>query len=173
MLINLVPLTLLITAVLASGDAIAAAMGKIANSTMALNKTVGTFPSGVLAAVSDALPLLSDSATLLADINSGTQIAKASANLTIPEAFQIASATSSLATTVQQTLATVENAKKKFDSLVFISPVILLNLKMEKDATDKFSAAVVSKVPDALQGTAKSLIAPIDTAFDSAISFYT
>ncbi|RDW73027.1 hypothetical protein BP6252_06934 [Coleophoma cylindrospora] len=172
MLINLVPLTLLITAVLASGDSIAAAMGKIANSTLALNKTVGTFPSGVLGAV-DALPLLADSATLLADINSGTKIAQASANLTIPESFQIASATSSLATTVQQTLATVENAKKKFDALIFVSPVILLNLKLEKDATDKFSAAVVSKVPDALQGTAKSLIAPIDTAFDNAISFYT
>jgi hypothetical protein len=50
--------------------------------------------------------------------------------------------------------------------------VILLNLKLEKDATDKFAAAVVSKVPAALQSLAQGLITPIDNAFNSAIAVY-
>jgi hypothetical protein len=50
--------------------------------------------------------------------------------------------------------------------------VILLNLKDEKSATDKFGAAVVAKIPPALQATAQSLLAPIDDAFNSAIAAY-
>jgi hypothetical protein len=55
---------------------------------------------------------------------------------------------------------------------LIVSPVILLNLKLEKDATDKFAAAVISKVPTALQATAQGLITPIDNAFASAIAVY-
>jgi hypothetical protein len=55
---------------------------------------------------------------------------------------------------------------------LIVSPVILLNLKLEKAATDKFAAAVISKVPTALQATAQGLITPIDNAFDSAIAVY-
>lgn len=171
MIFHLVPLAFLFTTVLSSGDTIVAAIGQIANATVALNKTVATFPNGVLGVV-DTIPLLTDSATLLADIDAGTRVAQVSTNLTIPEAFEVAVATSSLVATVQETLTTVMDAKAKFDKLIVISPTILLNLKLEKDATDKFSAAVVNKIPEALQDTALSLIAPIDTAFDQAITVY-
>ncbi len=63
-------------------------------------------------------------------------------------------------------------AKPKFDKLVVVSPVILLNLKEELQATDRFGAAVTSKVPAALQATAQGLLAPIDAAFNKAIGVY-
>ena len=53
-----------------------------------------------------------------------------------------------------------------------VSPVILLNLKEEKEATDRFGAAVVEKVPVDLQATAQALLAPIDDAFEAAIAAY-
>ena len=64
-------------------------------------------------------------------------------------------------------------AKAKFTADLLISPIILLNLKEEKAATDKFSAAVISKVPTAYQGLAANIVAPIDTAFNAAIADYT
>lgn len=83
----------------------------------------------------------------------------------------MAQATQGLVSDVQSTLATIVAAKPKFAKLL-LTPVILLNLVTEKDATDKFSAAVIAKVPTAQQALAKSIVAPVDTAFESAISAY-
>jgi hypothetical protein len=63
------------------------------------------------------------------------------------------------------------DAKENFEDLL-LGPVIWLNLVTEKDATDKFSAAVIEKVPSAQQPLAESLVAPVDTAFDAAIKAY-
>ncbi|KAE8448839.1 hypothetical protein EG329_008841 [Mollisiaceae sp. DMI_Dod_QoI] len=165
-------LSLLTAQVLADGASILAAMSKISNATVALNNTLNSFPSNPLLAIGDIAPLLVDSVNLLDDINSGTTIASKSANLTLSETIEVAKATIALGTTVSTTLQNLINAKPKFDKLVVISPVVLVNLKLEKDATDRFGKAVVSKVPSAFQGTAKGLLSPIDTAFNSTIAFY-
>lgn len=130
-----------------------------------------TFSSG-LAGLAGVIPLLIDSTSLLEDINSGTKIASSSANLTVSETLKIASATIALVTDVQSLLKTIVNAKPKFDALLLVSPVVLINLKQQKSATDQFSAAVVGKVPVMFQDFAKGLVAPIDTAFDAAIEKY-
>ncbi|KAH6682815.1 antigenic cell wall galactomannoprotein-like protein [Halenospora varia] len=164
-------LALFASKALADGASILAAMATITNSTIALNATVAGFPAGIQG-LADIIPLLSDSAILLNDINNAVDIAEASANLTTLEAIGVASATIKLSNTVNSTLTTVIAAKGKFDKLLIVSPVILLNLKLEKDSTDKFGAAVLSKVPASLQKTATALLAPIDVSFDLAIAAY-
>lgn len=169
---SLFPIAFLVTKALADGAAIVAAMTTISDATVKLNNTVSSFPNNPLLDLLDVGPLLSDSVTLLNDINAATSIAQQSANLTLLEAISVAQSTLSLASVVESTLANIVSSKPKFDKLVVVSPVILLNLKQEMSATDKFGAAVVEKVPDALQATAKSLLAPIDDAFTSAIATY-
>jgi len=170
--LSLLPLSLLLAKAAADGAAIVAALSTISAATVALNSTVTSFPSNALLDLLDIGSLLSDSATLLNDINSATATAQKSANLTELEAISVAEATISLASSVESTLTNIVNSKGKFDKLVVVSPVILLNLEEEKSATDKFGAAVTAKVPPALQATAQSLLAPIDAAFNSAISTY-
>ncbi|KUJ10988.1 uncharacterized protein LY89DRAFT_595743 [Mollisia scopiformis] len=160
------------TQVLADGAAIVSAIDTISSATTTLNDTVTAFPSNPLLALGDVLPLLTDSTALLNDINSATNTAKSSANLSTAEAFNVAVATLSLQSTVESVLDNIVSAKSRFDKLLIVSPVVLLNLKLEKQATDNFAAAVVSKVPAALQSTAESLITPIDNAFTAAISDY-
>jgi hypothetical protein len=171
MRLYIVPFTLLITTVLADDASIIAAIGKISSSTAKLNNTVTDFSAGLLG-LADVVPLLIDSTNLLHDINSGTRVASSSANLTILETLGVASATTSLVKDVQNVLMTIVNAKPKFDKLVIVSPVVLINLKQQKAATDKFSKAVISKVPVELKEVAKNLVAPIDTAFKAAIEEY-
>jgi hypothetical protein len=170
--VTFLPLALLISKALADGAAIVAAMTTISDATIALNNTVASFPSNPLADLLDVGPLLTDSITLLNDINAATHTAQSSANLTVLEAISVAQSTLSLASTVESTLNTIIAAKSKFDKLLVVSPVILLNLKEEKAATDKFGTAVTSKVPAALQATASSLLTPIDDAFTNAIGIY-
>jgi Hydrophobic surface binding protein A len=170
--VSLLPLSLLVARALADGAAIVAAMQTISSATVALNSTVSSFPNNPLLDLLDVGPLLTDSITLLNDINSATYIAQQSANLTLSEAISVAQSTLSLASIVESTLTNIVNSKSKFDKLVVVSPVILLNLKLEMSATDAFGAAVVEKVPAALQATARNLLAPIDDAFNSAIAAF-
>jgi len=164
-------LAFLATTVLADGASILAALSQIQNSTIALNQTVSEFQPG-LAGLAEVLPLLSASTTLLTDINHATKVASDSANLTDAEAIGVAGATQSLSSAVNSTLENVIKTKPKYDTLLVVSPVVLLNLKLEKDATDKFGDAVVEKVPVGLQGIAKQLLAPIDDSFEEAIAVY-
>jgi hypothetical protein len=170
--LSLLPLSFLIARAVADGASIIAAMTTISDATVALNNTVTSFPSNPLLDLLDIGPLLSDSITLLNDIDSATSIAKQSGNLSLSDATSVAQATLALVSGVESSLTNIVNAKSKFDKLLVVSPVILLNLKDEKSATDKFGAAVVAKIPPALQATAQSLLAPIDDAFNSAIAAY-
>jgi hypothetical protein len=170
--ISLLPISLLVARALADGAAIVAAMTTVGNATVKLNNTVSSFPDNPLLDLLDIGGLLTDSISLLNDINAATHIAKVSANLTILEAISIAQSTISLASMVESTLTNIVNSKPKFDKLIVVSPVILLNLKSEKSATDDFGAAVVAKVPPVLKATAQNLLAPIDDAFNSAIAAY-
>ncbi len=70
----------------ANGADILNAISKISNATIALNKTVTSFPNNALLGLTDIVPLLIDSGSLLHDINEATDVANASANLTIAEA---------------------------------------------------------------------------------------
>ncbi|KAI5463611.1 antigenic cell wall galactomannoprotein-like protein [Mariannaea sp. PMI_226] len=157
----------LATTAAASGASIVSAMDAISNATKALNKTVASWDGLILGTA----PIIVRSTQLLIEIKNGTEVAQASANLTFAEALQVAGATQSLSTVVNSTLTTIINAKHKFDRLL-LSPIILLNLHLQKDATDDFSAAVIEKVPAALQETAKGLVKPISDSFDNAISKY-
>ncbi|TVY40906.1 hypothetical protein LOCC1_G006362 [Lachnellula occidentalis] len=159
------------TTILADGAAILTALSQIQNSTTALNDTVTAFQPG-LAGLTEILPLLSASTALLTTINSATSIASSSANLTSDEAISVAGATQSLALAVNTTLANVIRTKPKYDTLLVVSPVVLLNLKLEQEATDRFGDAVVAKVPVELQGVAGLLLAPIDASFAEAIAVY-
>ncbi|KAJ9137955.1 hypothetical protein NKR23_g8787 [Pleurostoma richardsiae] len=157
----------IIPVALADGAAIVSALSVIAVDTAALNNTVITWDGGLLG----ALPIVTESATLLKDINKATDIAKSSANLSLIETVNVAVATQALIQDVNLTLTTIIAAKPKFDHLL-LSPVTLLNLELEKDATDKFSAVVASKVPAELVAAAQALAGQIDDEFDEAIGVY-
>jgi len=146
---------------------IAAAITTITADTVALNDTVASWDGNLLG----ALPITVQSAQLLSAIDSGTRTAKQAAPLTDLEAFSIAGLTSTLAQDVASTLDTIVAAKPHFDHLL-LSPAILLNLQLEKKATDDFSAAVVEKVPEELRQVASSIVAGIDASFDKAIGAY-
>jgi hypothetical protein len=163
----ILPITALVGFVAADGAAIVAAMTKVADQSVTLNNTVASWDGNVFT----LLPILVDSTKLLEDIYSATSTAKASANLTDLEGFGVAQETVALSSIVQSTLATIVSKKSVFAHL-FLQVAILLELKAEKSATDDFSAAVTEKLPVSLQGLAPQLIAPIDTAFNNAISAY-
>jgi hypothetical protein len=169
-LTSLFPIAFLATTVLASGASIVAAISKISNDTTALNSSVTKFSASKGNPLL-LLPIVIQSASLLSDINSGTKVASSSANLTLAEVISVAGATTGLVSSVQSVLANIVATKSLFDREL-VSPVIYLNLVQEKSATDKFSAAVISKVPADLQGLAASIVAPADTAFTAAISDY-
>ncbi|PQE21316.1 antigenic cell wall protein [Rutstroemia sp. NJR-2017a WRK4] len=164
---HIIPLCFFVTAAIADGAAILNAIDEVANTTTALNTTVSNWDGSILS----SFPIITLSTKLLIDINSGTHTAQASANLSLTETITIAGATSSLVTTVQSTLQTIIKAKPKFDHLLF-SPLILLNLVEEKSATDKFSAAIIQKVPVDYQALAEQIVAPVHTAFGQAILVY-
>jgi hypothetical protein len=171
MRLSLIPISLFASTVLASEASIIGALELIANATLALNNVVENFPPGP-AGFADVTALITASGVLIFDIMTGTQIADASANLTLSEAIDISGETATLVSIVQSSISTIIAKKPIFDADL-ISPLILLNLKEQKAASDAFSAAVVSKVPSIAQGLAESIIAPIDVAFDEGIGNYT
>lgn len=165
-------LSLLVTQVLADGASILLAMDTITNATKALNTTLNSFPDNPFLAIGDIAPLLVDSVNLLDDINHGTTVATQSANLTLSETIEVAQSTLALSSTVSTTLSNLMRTKAKFDKLKVITPVVLVNLKLEKDATDRFGAAVLEKIPPAFQAQAKSLLSPIEASFNTTIAYY-
>lgn len=151
--------------VVADAKSITDAMAKIQTQTADLGTTVTNWKGDLLG----ALPITVKSTQLLSGIKSATKVAEKSANLTLLEALGVADATKNLSTVVQSSLQAIVDAKPKFDKLIILSPVVLVNLELEQDATDDFSSAVVSKIPEAAQPIAKQLIQPIDDAFAAAI----
>ncbi|OBT58480.1 hypothetical protein VE04_01497 [Pseudogymnoascus sp. 24MN13] len=147
-------------------------MAKISSDTSKLNATISNFHGGLIG-LGESIPILIQSTTLLHDINQGTKTATASAELTVVETIpEVAAATADLVKGVQSSLQTIVDTKPEFDQLLVISPVILINLEQQKAATDKFSKAVVAKLPEQFRAIAESITAPIDVAFDDAIAKY-
>ena len=124
---NILPLALFASTVVADGAAIVAALGKISNATLALQSAVTQWKGDFLGVI----PIVVASTTLLEDINSGTNTAKSSANLTIAEVLGIAGPTQTLVTDVESSLGAVTAAKKKFAKL-FLAPIIKIDLELEK-----------------------------------------
>lgn len=162
----LVPLGLCAT-VLADGQAIVDSIGVISSITGELNSAVSSWKGDLLG----ALPIVGKSTELLKDINNGTKIAKASQPLSALEAITIAGAIQNLQKNVNTTLTTIIRSKQKFDKLL-LSPIILLNLDLEKDGSDRLGAAIKAKVPENLQAIAQGLQDTLDAYFDTAIDAY-
>ncbi|GAO13527.1 hypothetical protein UVI_02015970 [Ustilaginoidea virens] len=64
------------------------------------------------------------------------------------------------------------DAKPKFDGLVFLSPVVLGDLEMQRDASRDLGQALVAKLPASWAAVAKSLVKGVDDAFAAAIDKY-
>ena len=163
----LASIALLARTVLGDGAAIYDALATINTNTLDLQSKVQSWSGGLLG----TLPIIVESTELLAAIKNGTRTAESSAPLSAIEAITVAGETVTLSNSVTSTLSTIVQNKPRFDKLL-LSPVILLNLQLEKQATDQMSSAIIAKVPEELQATAQSLIAPIDAAFDQAIDAY-
>ncbi len=161
------PLAALASTVLADGASIGAALDTINSDTLALEQSVSAWDGDFLGTLS----IVALSAELLVAIKEGAKTAKASAALDLGDAVTVAEKTITLAASVNGTITAIIAAKPKFDHL-FISPVTLLNLDLEKSATDELSAAIVSKIPADLQPTAQTLVSGIDDSFSEGIAAY-
>lgn len=136
-------------------------------SVVTLGDTTKQWKGGLLG----TLPIIKDSTALLFDIKSGTKDAEQSEPLTLDEAFEVASATIELSGAVNSTLQAIIDRKPDFDKLL-LSPVILGTLEVQNAATEKFSAAIVEKVPEEAQAIAEDLIADIEASFQLALDAY-
>jgi hypothetical protein len=152
---------------IADGAAVQASIQDIVADTISLNSTVASYNGEIL----KLLKILGSSTDLLKAIKSGTKTAEESAEFNFIEAITIAGETQTLGAAVQSSLSTIVSKKKVFQKRL-LQPAILLTLKEQEKASDKFSAAVVAKVPADLQATAKQLVAPIKEAFAAAIAEY-
>ncbi|KAM0351143.1 hypothetical protein ACHAPU_002927 [Fusarium lateritium] len=167
MRLSLLPLVAFVGCAFASGDSISTAIDSISNATLALNKTVALWPQTLVG----ALPITTKSTLLLTEIHKGTLVARKSEALSVEETLQIAKATSELSNDVELTIDTIIATKPKFDRLG-VSPVILLNLNLQRALSADFSEAIIAKVPKNLQGNAKALVQGIDESFARAIKKY-
>ncbi|KAL9115255.1 MAG: hypothetical protein Q9227_001049 [Pyrenula ochraceoflavens] len=166
-LTSFLPFAAFFSFALADLQSITAAITKIQSDTLQLNETVAGFNGNPLT----VLQILAESTALLADINKAAFTAQSSANLSDTDALTLAGTVQALSGDVTSTLTTIVDKKPVFQREL-LAPGILLNLVLEKDATDRFSSALVSKVPPELQTIAQGLTQPIDQAFDSAIAAY-
>ncbi|OIW28235.1 hypothetical protein CONLIGDRAFT_644437 [Coniochaeta ligniaria NRRL 30616] len=163
----LAPLAFLASTVAASGATIADAVGVINTVTLELQSKVTSWKGDLLG----TLPIIVASTELLTDINNATKTTKASAPLDALEALTVAIAVNNLSGSVNATISAIIAKKHQFDKLL-LSPVILLNLELEKDATDKLGAALADKVPEDLKAAAATLQATIDGYFNTGIQAY-
>ncbi|QPH16071.1 hypothetical protein C2857_000617 [Epichloe festucae Fl1] len=149
-------------------EAITHALGLINTQTADLGSAVANWKGDLLG----ALPITTKSAQLLEQLRRSRRTADASRPLSTDEALAVAVATGDLSRVVQATLGTIVDNKPRFDKLLVLSPVVLLNLELQRGATADFSDAVVRKVPEGLKTIAQGLIKPIDDAFAAAIDKY-
>ena len=167
MRLSLLPLVALVGSAFATGDAISTAIDNISNATIALGHSITHWPQTLVGTI----PITTKSTLLLAAIHQGTLAARHSEPLSVEETLQVAKATSELSQDVSETIDIVIGAKPKFDKIQ-VSPVILLNLQLQRALSADFSEAVIAKVPVDLQDKAKALVQGIDDSFAKAIKKY-
>ncbi|CAK7204115.1 hypothetical protein SEUCBS139899_006869 [Sporothrix eucalyptigena] len=166
-LIRAAAVAALATTAAADGAAIVDALNNVDSETQQLEQTVQGWNGGYLGSI----PIVTQSLHVLYAINDGTDTANDSDELTTDEALSIATAVSTLATTVNGTMSAIIDAHDEFEHLL-LAPIVLLDLKKQKSASDEMSAAIIAKVPTALQAIAQNLVAPIDASFTQAIEVY-
>lgn len=157
-------LALAITPIAADGAAIVESLGTLSASSSDLNNTVAEWSGKLL----HSFPIVTKSLGLLKDTKDATEVAEDSEVLTVSETAELAGAMQGLIKDIDDTLTTLGEAKPKFDKLL-MGPVILIDLKLQKKETDKLSAAVIEKVPEALQDVAKGMVEEVSGLFDKAI----
>jgi hypothetical protein len=162
----LTPLCLLGPA-LADSAAIVAALTTVDESTTKLGNAVSNWKGDILG----TLPIVAESTALLIHVKKGTKTAEDSEALDFMATLDVAVATNDLVKSVNATMTALIGAKGKFDKLL-MSPLIFVNLELQKGATTKMSEAIISKVPVELQELAGSLVAPIDASFELAIDAF-
>jgi hypothetical protein len=155
------------TTAAASGTDIVNALNNVDSETQQLQSIVEDWSGSLLG----SFPIVTQSAHVLSAINDGTDTAEDSDPLTIEEALSIATAVTTLATTVNGTMTALINAHDEFEHWL-LAPIVLLDLKTQKSASDDMSAAIIAKVPTALQAIAQNLAAPISASFDQAIDVF-
>lgn len=151
----------------ASGADIVNALSNVDSETQTLQSIVEDWSGGLLSSI----PIVTQSAHVLSAIHDGTDTAENSDPLTTDEALSIATAVSTLATTVNGTMTALINKHGDFKHLL-LAPIVLLDLKAQKSASDEMSSAIIAKVPTALQAIAQNLAAPIDASFAQAIDVF-
>lgn len=173
MKLSLIPLAFLaaITTVSAGATEIVSELNKISAQTDKVESIVTEF-SGGIAGLGDVVPLLIESTELLITIKKATKVAKKSEPLDLDGVIAIVGPTQALVADVQSLLAALVNAKPKFDKLVIVSPVVVLNLKQQRKATVELNEVIIGKVPVDFQGLARDLVEPIYGAFDATIAEY-
>ncbi|KAK4145960.1 hydrophobic surface binding protein A-domain-containing protein [Dichotomopilus funicola] len=151
----------------ADSPTIVDALTSVNQTTVKFGNVIVNWNGGLLGTV----PVLAESTALLVTVKKGTSIAEHSEPLDNDGALAVAGTTQSLVASVNTTLTTLIEARPKFDKLL-LTPIIVLNLKIQRDATADLSEAIIAKVPEALQAIAKNLVAPIDQSFATAIDAY-
>lgn len=156
-----------IGAALADGAAIVGALIEVNDATVGLGEKVGSWKGDILG----TLPIVAESTSLLIEVKKGTKTAEESEALDVSQALQVATATYHLVRSVNTTMTNLIDAKPKFDKLL-MSPIIFINLGLQRKATTEMSEAIISKVPAGLQAIAQDLVAPIDASFELAIDTF-
>ncbi|EAQ87682.1 hypothetical protein CHGG_04301 [Chaetomium globosum CBS 148.51] len=146
---------------------IVSALTTVNETTTKLGTSVLTWHGGILGTV----PILAESTALLIQVKQGTDAASASDPLDVPGTLAVATATGALVKSVNATLGAIVDAKGKFDRLL-LSPLIAVNLGLQRRATAEMSEAVIGKVPEQLRELARGLVAPIDQSFGVAVEAY-
>ena len=162
----LAPLAL-VGAALADSKSIVGALTTVDGTTTKLGNAVAKWKGDLLG----TLPIVAESTALLVQVGKGTKTAKDSAALDFAGTIDVATATNKLVVSVNTTMTALIGARKKFDKLL-LTPVILIDLGLQRRATSEMSAAIIAKVPADLQALAKNLVAPIDASFALAIAAF-
>ncbi|QIW99031.1 hypothetical protein AMS68_004549 [Peltaster fructicola] len=165
---SLAALSVLAATVAADGASIQAALAAVDKQALTLDSSVKQFDGSSAVA---AFPVLINTLQLQSTIQSGTATAKNSSALSNDEAIALVAPVQQLAKDTNTTLTDIINKYQDFNKNN-LAAIVKSNLQSSKQDSDDFSAAIIAKVPQALQSTAQSIAAPIDQAFANAIAVY-
>jgi hypothetical protein len=149
---------------LADGASIVFALTTVDATTTKLGTAVSTWKGDILG----TLPIITESTTLLVQVKKGTKTAQQSKALDVAATLDVATATNKLVSSVNTTMGALIEATSKFNNLL-LSPLIYVNLGLQKKATGEMSEAIIEKVPAELRELARGLVAPIERSFEMAL----
>jgi hypothetical protein len=143
----------------------------------AVSRATITFDNGIkaLTSASDvtaALPdLTSKAAAIVSALSSGTTAVNNSPALSLGDSISLLSLSSTLANNVDTTITDLSNKKSYIDAAGQTS-FVLTQLQNVKAASQTFIAAVVAKVPSAVQNIANTQAQQVITALNRGITTF-